>query len=93
MERFVNIIVEKKKSLKSIYIVQMDASGTPRLTGTGTISILVEDKNDHAPVFPNSHYRIDVSESVEPGSPILTVAAKDKDAGFNINNIVNTCIR
>ncbi|RXG69291.1 Cadherin-related tumor suppressor [Armadillidium vulgare] len=42
-----------------------------------------EDKNDHAPVFPNSHYRIDVSESVEPGTPILTVAAKDKDAGVN----------
>ena len=58
-------------------------SGTPRLTGTGTISVLVQDENDHAPHFPKETYSATVSEAVPQNTAVLTVTATDQDYGEN----------
>ncbi|XP_064092540.1 cadherin-related tumor suppressor-like [Macrobrachium nipponense] len=66
----------------TLTVVAMD-TGTPRLTGTGTISVLVQDENDHAPKFDKDEYEAAVSESVLPDTQVIQVAATDRDAGAN----------
>ncbi|KAK8375851.1 hypothetical protein O3P69_008534 [Scylla paramamosain] len=66
----------------TLTVVAMD-TGTPRLTGTGTISVLVQDENDHAPRFENEVYQAEVSESVDPDTQVVAVAATDMDSGAN----------
>ncbi|KAA0192694.1 hypothetical protein HAZT_HAZT002492 [Hyalella azteca] len=56
---------------------------TPRLTGTGTISVLVRDENDHSPQFLKPEYTAVVSESVPPDTAIIALTATDSDYGIN----------
>lgn len=58
-------------------------AGSPVLTGTGTVSILVEDVNDHSPEFLMSDYRAQVMENASVGNQVTRVSAIDKDAGVN----------
>nr|AUG84445.1 fat [Platynereis dumerilii] len=66
----------------SITIRAMD-SGSPRLSSTGTVLILVEDVNDNTPVFQHQMYQAIISENAPPSSPVITVQASDEDAGIN----------
>ncbi|XP_076362821.1 cadherin-related tumor suppressor-like [Tachypleus tridentatus] len=63
-------------------ILAMD-SGTPRQTGTGTVTVMVSDVNDNKPTFERSHYVAGVKENLEAGSKVLLVAASDEDLGRN----------
>lgn len=53
------------------------------LTGTGTVTIIVEDVNDHAPQFTQTKYLAEVLENVPVGTPALRLAAFDVDADDN----------
>ncbi|XP_028617260.1 protocadherin beta-4-like, partial [Grammomys surdaster] len=55
--------------------------GSPPRSGTALVRILLVDINDNAPEFVNSPYEVQVLESSPPESPILTVLARDADAG------------
>ncbi|XP_069892329.1 protocadherin gamma-B6 isoform X3 [Dipodomys merriami] len=57
--------------------------GEPPQSATTQIEIVVKDINDNPPVFSKDEYRISVSESLPPGSPVLQVMATDKDEGPN----------
>lgn len=41
----------------------------------------MEDVNDNAPLFSQSHYSTVVLENVEPGTSVVNLTASDRDAG------------
>lgn len=53
--------------------------GTPSLTGTALVLIIVEDVNDELPVFSRSSYSFSVSENEPEGTAVGTVSAEDMD--------------
>lgn len=57
--------------------------GSPPLTGTGTVRVIVQDMNDHSPEFERQSYRATVSENLPAGTKVLSPIARDKDAGLN----------
>lgn len=63
-------------------LVAMD-SGSPPLTGTGTVRVIVQDTNDHSPEFQRQSYRAIIEENLPVGSTVLIPHATDKDAGLN----------
>ncbi|GAB6027296.1 hypothetical protein CHUAL_001579 [Chamberlinius hualienensis] len=65
-----------------LVVIAMD-SGTPRLTGTGTVQVLVDDVNDNRPVFQSSEYAIKVKENSMTNQSIFSVTALDIDNGQN----------
>ncbi|XP_052011483.1 protocadherin beta-4 isoform X1 [Apodemus sylvaticus] len=64
----------------SLTLTAVDGGSPPR-SGTALVRILIMDINDNAPEFVNSPYEVQVLESSPPGSPVLTVLARDADAG------------
>jgi hypothetical protein len=58
-------------------------SGNPRLSGTATVNVYVNDVNDHDPVFERSAYTGYISENIAPFASITAVQASDKDEGVN----------
>ena len=58
-------------------------SGNPRLSSTGTLSVLVEDENDNAPVFGQAQYSLSLLENSEPGTLLARLTATDGDIGIN----------
>lgn len=57
--------------------------GDPSLTGTATVRIYTENKNDEPPKFSQDVYTPNVDENAGPGTLVTTVVASDKD-GDNI---------
>ncbi|XP_045140892.1 cadherin-related family member 2 isoform X2 [Echinops telfairi] len=47
-----------------------------------TLQVLVEDRNDNAPVFENTSFSISINETLPVGSVVTTVLAVDKDTGL-----------
>ncbi|XP_051019083.1 protocadherin beta-4-like [Acomys russatus] len=64
----------------SLTLTALDGGSPPR-SGTAMVRILIMDINDNAPEFVNSLYKVQVLESSPLDSPILTVSARDADAG------------
>lgn len=58
-------------------------TGSPPLTGTGTVRVIVRDMNDHSPEFERQSYRATVSENLPAGTKVLSPIARDRDAGLN----------
>ncbi|XP_066141158.1 cadherin-related tumor suppressor isoform X1 [Euwallacea fornicatus] len=63
-------------------LVAMD-TGSPPMTGTGTLRIVVQDVNDHSPEFKRQSYYATIKENSPIGTWILTATATDKDDGLN----------
>ncbi|XP_057163052.1 protocadherin beta-7-like [Ursus arctos] len=57
--------------------------GSPPRSGNTLIRILVLDINDNVPEFVESLYKVQVPENSPVGSLIVTVSARDLDAGSN----------
>lgn len=58
--------------------------GSPRLTGSGTIIVMVDDVNDHTPTFDHGGAYIGhILENSTPNKEILTITATDRDEGKN----------
>ncbi|XP_038186269.1 protocadherin beta-14 [Arvicola amphibius] len=55
--------------------------GTPPKTGTTQVLIMVLDINDNAPEFAQGLYEVQVQENSPIGSLVITVSARDLDAG------------
>lgn len=58
-------------------------SGSPSLSGTGTVTVLVNDVNDNAPVFTSSTFHTTITEDAPTGTDVLLVNSSDADVGAN----------
>ena len=58
-------------------------SGNPRLSSTGTLSVIVEDENDNPPKFSQAQYTVSLEENSEPNTLVTTITATDPDIGLN----------
>ena len=50
---------------------------------SATVTIYVEDINDHGPTFTQSVYRTTMSENYEAGVSVTSISATDPDIGSN----------
>nr|KAF6346486.1 FAT atypical cadherin 4 [Pipistrellus kuhlii] len=57
-------------------------SGSPALTGTGTINVIVDDVNDNVPTFASKLY-FTIPEDAPTGTDVLLVNASDADTSTN----------
>ncbi|NXW34284.1 PCD23 protein, partial [Phaetusa simplex] len=57
--------------------------GSPALSATQVLTILVLDVNDETPIFLKQLYETAVCENQDPGEFVLKVEAVDRDAGLN----------
>ncbi|XP_038648329.1 protocadherin Fat 4 isoform X1 [Scyliorhinus canicula] len=66
----------------ALTVIATDA-GSPVLTGTGTITLIVDDVNDNIPTFAFKTYHATIPEDVSTGTDVLLVNATDVDEGSN----------
>ncbi|XP_013408639.1 neural-cadherin isoform X2 [Lingula anatina] len=59
------------------------SDGSQSRSSSATVTITVGDRNDQPPVFRQSSYTAEMSESYTVGTSVLTVAASDNDIGSN----------
>ncbi|XP_073077950.1 protocadherin gamma-A6 isoform X1 [Manis javanica] len=57
--------------------------GKPPLSSNRTVTLIVADVNDNAPVFQQASYVVHVAENNPPGASIAQVSASDPDLGPN----------
>eukprot|EP00095_Tigriopus_kingsejongensis_P008988 snap_masked-scaffold783_size97670-processed-gene-0.6 protein:Tk08988 transcript:snap_masked-scaffold783_size97670-processed-gene-0.6-mRNA-1 annotation:"PREDICTED: uncharacterized protein LOC100879829" len=62
--------------------------GDPPLFSDAPLRIFVSDKNDHAPIFEQSLYTVNVDEDIESGTSIVQVRARDADGSSPNNEVV-----
>ncbi|NWQ73694.1 PCD23 protein, partial [Columbina picui] len=66
----------------SLTVMALD-DGSPALSATQVLTILVLDVNDETPVFVKQLYETAVHENRDPGEFVVKVEAVDRDAGLN----------
>lgn len=62
-----------------VFTVRATDKGDPPLTGTATVRVYTENKNDEAPKFSQDVYTPNVDENAGPDTLVTTVVASDKD--------------
>ncbi|KAL8624016.1 hypothetical protein ACOMHN_041606 [Nucella lapillus] len=74
-----------RRELQSNYTLTIHAKdgGTPPLSSTQNLTILIQDVNNHPPNFTTRVYRHTVAENVQVGTSLLRVEAQDADEGLN----------
>lgn len=64
-------------------VIVAEDGGDPKLTGTMTVNVNIDDTNDNPPVFEYTLYNITINETIEPGEEIIQIRAEDADIGIN----------
>ncbi|XP_053729466.1 protocadherin gamma-B4-like [Synchiropus splendidus] len=72
----------ERQSSYTLSIIAVD-SGSPPLTGTMTVHIMVDDVNDNSPQFSEEVFNTIVSEDSPPGTAFAMITASDMDEGTN----------
>ncbi|KAA0201593.1 hypothetical protein HAZT_HAZT002671 [Hyalella azteca] len=57
--------------------------GRPRASADKSVSVVIADVNDHAPVFIPKEYDVSISEEAPPNTPVVRLFAIDSDLGKN----------
>ncbi|CAN9514583.1 unnamed protein product [Ophioblennius macclurei] len=68
---------------KYLLLVTSTDSGSPSLSGTGTVTVLVDDVNDNVPIFTSSTFHTTIKEDAPTGTDVLLVNSSDADVGVN----------
>ncbi|KAM6206681.1 protocadherin-23 [Sarcoramphus papa] len=66
----------------SLTVMALD-DGSPALSATQVLTIIVLDVNDETPIFLKQLYEAAVRENQDPGEFVIKVEAVDRDAGLN----------
>ncbi|XP_067153132.1 protocadherin-23 [Apteryx mantelli] len=66
----------------NLTIMALD-DGTPALSATQILTIIVLDVNDERPIFLKQFYETAVCENQDPGEFVVKVEAVDRDSGLN----------
>ncbi len=75
-----SILDAELTTLYSFEVIAID-SGTPALTGTASVVINVENRNDNSPQFSAPEYNVSIPEDTATFTMILIVSATDSDIG------------
>ncbi|OWK56059.1 Cadherin-23 [Lonchura striata] len=77
--RVANITIDREeRDAYRLTVVAVD-QGTPALSGTATVSIVIDDVNDCQPEFINPIQTVSIPESAPPGTVVAEVTAIDRD--------------
>ncbi len=75
--------LDREKSARHNLILTASDGGKPQKSATVTITIVVSDINDNAPVCDKQKYTVTVKENALEGTFLLRVNASDSDEGLN----------
>jgi protocadherin delta 1 len=73
-----SLIDHEEVSQYRFYVLATD-SGSPSLSASASVVVMVEDINDEKPLFTDKTYMFSVKENQEPGTLVGTVTATDAD--------------
>lgn len=79
----VNVILNREVQGQYSFQVLAIDTGTPALTGTAIVHVVVEDENDNAPTFGEDHFHFYIQENLPANTSIGIVSAYDIDLGEN----------
>ncbi|KAL3880061.1 hypothetical protein ACJMK2_032332 [Sinanodonta woodiana] len=79
----VSMILDRETVQNYTLLIIATDQGLPQLSSTQTLTIVIKDDNDNAPVFSQPVYQQTVPEDIKVGSTLLQVTATDADAGLN----------
>lgn len=74
----------EKQEYYNLTIVAVD-DGTPALSATQILTIIVLDVNDEPPVFTKDLYQASIYENKDPGELVIKIKATDKDSGNQLS--------
>ncbi|KAF1601855.1 Protocadherin-23, partial [Eudyptes chrysolophus] len=77
--RFLDREIQERYSLA---VMALD-DGSPALSATQVLTVIVLDVNDETPIFLKQLYETAVHENQDPGEFVIKVEAVDRDAGLN----------
>ncbi|KAK5864404.1 hypothetical protein PBY51_015650 [Eleginops maclovinus] len=75
--------LDREAQGKYTLLITATDSGNPSLSGTGTVTVLVDDVNDNVPVFTASAFHTTIMENAPTGADVLLVNSSDADVGVN----------
>lgn len=75
--------LDREKASRYFFKIEAVDQGDPPRSATAQIQITVRDVNDNAPIFEPKVYSEIVSEEAVPGTPVVTVTARDRDENEN----------
>lgn len=79
----VNGVLDREEISKYNLTIVATDKGTPPRSSSASLIILVNDVNDHEPVFEKSEYSVVLSELSPPGTYVAGITASDEDTGVN----------
>uniref|UniRef100_F1KPG5 Protocadherin-16 n=1 Tax=Ascaris suum TaxID=6253 RepID=F1KPG5_ASCSU len=82
-QMFVKAALDYEECAEYNLKVQAIDMGTPRLSATVHITVIVEDINDNDPIFELPYYRASIRENLRADEIVFQLKATDMDAGEN----------
>lgn len=74
-----NTTLDREERASYRLVVMATDRGTPPLSGTATLTVILDDVNDSRPRFIEPVTMINVNESTPPGVVVATLTAEDPD--------------
>ena len=74
---------DREQSPVVVFEVLAIDGGDPPLTGTATVTLTIEDKNDNPPNFQQPSYSFEITENMPSGTSVGKLTASDLDIGSN----------
>lgn len=83
--------LDREKLAKYELSVTVRDHGSPPLSRTGKLHVIIEDVNDNPPVFGQSDYTVKVPEDIRPDTNVITVSGKSN--AFEFAQILYLCTK